>query len=70
MDKQLQPAWKVALKTLLAVMVPLMVIAGVMGASHDGNPENMGQKAAPLVLLAPIVAYIIQKTRIDSSPRR
>ena len=70
MDQQLKPAWKVALQTLLVVMIPVMVIGGVMGGMHDGDPGKLGQKAAPFALIAPVIAYIIQKTRIDSAKRR
>ena len=70
MDKELKPAWKVALQVLLVIMIPVMVIGGVMGGMHDGDPGKVGQQAAPFAVIAPVIAYIVQKTRIDSAKRR
>jgi len=59
--------WFVAILALVAAFVIVMILAGVTGGS---NPEKAGEAAGRkfgwIVLLLPLVAYIIQKVRLDS----
>jgi hypothetical protein len=70
----MKPAWKVAGGAFLLLFTIVAVIGGVLGAMHHGHPGQAGhevaQVAAPIVLLVPLVAYIVQKTRIDSKNRK
>lgn len=63
------PAWKVALVCGVLAFIALLVAGGVSGAMSSGDPEKageaMGQKYGILVLLAPVVGYIVQKSRLD-----
>ncbi len=72
MDKPLWPGWKAALVTFGFLMLVMMVVAGVYAAgSATSDPQAAGEKIGrdfgPVIFLAPIVAYIVQKVRIDSA---
>ncbi len=72
--KQLWAGWKVALLWLGIGLGVLGVVAGVVGAmTTTGDPEAVGEEigtmfAVPTVA-APIIAYIVQKMRIDHANR-
>ena len=69
---RLWPAWKVTLLVFLGAMGILLAIAGAT-SGDDEDPrkagERIGKKYGAIVILAPVAAYIIQKTRIDSANR-
>lgn len=67
-DNPLWPAWKVTLLSVLLCFGVIMAIAGLGGdgESPERAGERAGQKYAWLLFTAPVVAYIVQKTRVDS----
>ena len=72
--KPLWPAWKAALVWGIAVFVLFAVGAAVFADGYRGDAfeqgQQFGQKYALIVVLTPVIAYIVQKTRIDSDRRR
>jgi VIT1/CCC1 family predicted Fe2+/Mn2+ transporter len=74
MNKPLKPAWKVALWTLLASFGIMMALVFVIAAtSASGNRREVrrkiAQQSSPFLIFAPLVAYVVQKSRIDSAKR-
>jgi hypothetical protein len=70
----MKPAWKVSLLSFLFTFLVLLVISGVYAATSGKDPnkagEEMGEKLAIFVILAPLVGYIVQKTRLDSANKK
>ena len=61
--------WFVAILAVVAAFVIVMILAAVLG-SPDGDPEKAGEQVGRrfgwILLLLPLVAYIVQKVRIDN----
>ena len=72
-EHKLWAGWKVALLWLGIAVVGLFVIGVVVAASGEKDPhaagERIGRTWGVAVFLAPIVAYIIQKMRLDHANR-
>ncbi|MFT3695145.1 MAG: hypothetical protein QM831_18555 [Kofleriaceae bacterium] len=73
MDKKRWSPLKAALVTALLVLIVGAVGAGVYGAATDGagyhaDPEKAGEKVgqalAPVLILAGVIAYFVQKSRL------
>ena len=73
MNKPLMSAWKTALLALLGAFAVLLVISFSLGQDPNLTPRESGRKFGRqfggFVIFAPIVAYIVQKSRIDSANR-
>lgn len=65
--KKLWPAWLVALVWFGAVLIGV----GIFGAAFSDNSssyeagQELGRKYGLLFLAVPVIAYIVQKVRID-----
>ncbi len=73
MAKQLWPAWKVSLLTFF-LAVGVIAALGAATMSDGVDPEKAGERAgakyAWIAILGPVVAYIVQKVRIDNGGTR
>jgi prepilin signal peptidase PulO-like enzyme (type II secretory pathway) len=72
--KQLWAPWKVVTLTVVLVFVLGLVAGGVMAAVSNIDPEKSGEQVGrallPVMVLAGIVAWLVQKSRLADKTKR
>ncbi|MDB4953256.1 MAG: hypothetical protein JWO36_825, partial [Myxococcales bacterium] len=76
-EKKITPAWKVALLAFVASFAVIVVVLAIINGISSGDPKaspyergrSLGRQVAPFIIFAPLVGYIVQKSRIDRAKR-